>query len=153
MLGIAFECWDRNKPSRGGALQSPLPANALCKRDYSSETFRDFGGKIGDKTLIMIPHQYTINDHRMQEEGTRHEFFEKFKDEFDYRYEIGGREPTMMNVITHGYLSSRVPYVDTFEKIIAYAKSRKDVWFARRGDIAAWARKYYTDDTLTSIFL
>ena len=49
VLGIAFECWDRNKPSRGGALQSPLPANALCKRDYSTETFRDFGGKIGVK--------------------------------------------------------------------------------------------------------
>ncbi len=49
----------------------------------------------------------------------------------------------MMNVITHGYLSSRVPYIDTFEKIIAYAKSHKDVWFARRGDIAAWARQYY----------
>ncbi|MBM2805987.1 MAG: NodB y protein, partial [Deltaproteobacteria bacterium] len=47
VLGIAFECWDRNKPSRGGALQSPLPANALCKRDYSTETFRDFGAKIG----------------------------------------------------------------------------------------------------------
>ena len=47
VLGIAFEAWDRNKPSRGGALQSPLPANALCKRDYSTETFREFGGKIG----------------------------------------------------------------------------------------------------------
>jgi hypothetical protein len=102
--------------------------------------------KVGGKTLIMIPHQYTINDHRMQEEGTRHEFFEKFKDEFDYRYKIGDRDPTMMNVITHGYISSRVPYIDTFEKIIAYAKSHKDVWFARRGDIAAWARKYYTGE-------
>ena len=263
VLGIAFEAWDRNKPSRGGALQSPLPANALCKRDYSTETFREFGGKIGvrrlldicdrydlkvsmpingltceywpelikyahgrghemvahgwdqgeylfmltreqerenifktveaitkltgarptgwsspgvrstdstleldleagllyncdfhddempypikigDKMLIMIPHQYTINDHRMQEEGTRHDFFEKFKDEFDYRYKIGPDNPTMMNVITHGYLSSRVPAIDTFEQIIKYAKGHKDVWFARRGDIAAWARKYY----------
>ena len=266
VLGIAFEAWDRNKPSRGGALQSPLPANALCKRDYSTETFREFGGKIGvrrlldicdkydlkvsmpingltceywselikyahgrghemvahgwdqgeylfmltreqerenifktveaitkltgerptgwsspgvrstdntleldleagllyncdfhddempypikigDKMLIMIPHQYTINDHRMQEEGTRHDFFEKFKDEFDYRYKIGPDNPTMMNVITHGYLSSRVPAIDTFEQIIKYAKGHKDVWFARRGDIAAWARKYYEEN-------
>jgi hypothetical protein len=49
----------------------------------------------------------------------------------------------MMNVITHGYLSSRVPAIDTFEQIIKYAKSHNDVWFARRGDIAAWARKYH----------
>ena len=90
---------------------------------------------VGDKLLIEFPHQYTINDHRMQEEGTRHEFFEKFKDEFDYRYKIGGDNPTMMNVITHAYLSSRIPLIDTFEQIIAYATSHKDVWLARRGDV------------------
>ena len=39
VLGIAFESWDRKKPTRGAALQSPLPANALCKWDYSTETF------------------------------------------------------------------------------------------------------------------
>jgi len=42
----------------------------------------------------------------------------------------------MMNVITHGYLSSRVPAIDTFEQIIKYAKGHKDVWFARRVIIA-----------------
>jgi peptidoglycan/xylan/chitin deacetylase (PgdA/CDA1 family) len=264
VLGIAFEAWDRTKPTRGRGLQrGSIPANAVCKRDYSTETFREFGAKvglkrlldicdtydlkasmpingltceyypdlvkyahrrghemvahgwemgvylymltreqerdnifntvetitkltderptgwsspgvrstdntlelnveagllyncdyhddempyprrIGDKMLIMIPHQYTINDHRMEEEGTRADFFEKFKDEFDYRYRIGDKHPTMMNVITHAYLISRIPLIDTFEKIIAYAKSHKEVWFARRGDIAAWARNYY----------
>jgi hypothetical protein len=63
VLGIAFEAWDRNKPSRGGALQSPLPANALCKRDYSTETFREFGGKIGVRRLLDICDRMT-NQHR-----------------------------------------------------------------------------------------
>ena len=40
----------------------------------------------------------------------------------------------MMNVITHAYLSSRVPLIDPFERIIKYGKSHKDVWFARRAD-------------------
>ena len=75
----------------------------------------------------------------------RYDFFEKFKDEFDLCYEMGLQNPTMMNVIIHGYLSSRVPNIDTFEQIIKYAKGYKDVWFARRGDIVAWARKYYTE--------
>ncbi len=261
VLGIAFEAWDQNKPTQGAALQSPLPKDALCKRDWSTETFREFGGKVGlrrlldicdkydfrvsvavngltceyypelvkechqrgheiiahgwdqgerlymltrdqereniqntieaivkttgdrpkgwsspgvratdhtvelvaelgleyhcdfhddempypiwvgDKLLIEFPHQYTINDHRMQEEGSRHEFFDKFKDEFDYRYKIGPENPTMMNVITHAYLISRIPFIDTFEQIIAYAKSHAEVWFARRGDVAAWVRK------------
>lgn len=261
VLGIAFESWDKTKPTQGAALQSSLPKDALWKRDWSTETFREFGAKVGlkrmldicdrydiktsvqvngltcvyypelvkdcydrghelvahgwdqgerlymltreqerenilktidaivkvtgerpkgwsspgvrptdntvellaeaglefhcdfhddempypiwvgDKLIIEFPHQYTINDHRMQEEGTRQEFFEKFTDEFDYRYKIGDHNPTMMNVITHAYLISRIPFIDTFEKIISYAKSHKDVWFARRGDVAEWVRK------------
>jgi peptidoglycan/xylan/chitin deacetylase (PgdA/CDA1 family) len=264
VVGIAFEAWDRSKPTRGGALQSPLPANALCKRDYSTESFREFGPKIGirkllaicdkydvrvsmpingltcvyypelvkyahgrghemvahgwdqgeflymltreqerenifktveaitkttgekptgwsspgvrstdntpeliveaglqyhcdyhdeempypmqvnGKLLIEFPHQYTINDNRTMHGMSRHDFFEKFKDEFDYRYKIGRENPTMMNVITHGYISSRIPMIDTFERIVAYAKEHQEVWFARRGDVAAWARKYYS---------
>ena len=263
VVGIAFEAWDRTKPTQGGALQSPLPKDALWKRDWSTETFREFGAKVGlrrlldicdkyqvkvsvpvngltceyypelvkechnrghelvahgwdqgerlymltreqerenihktieaivkvtgerpkgwsspgvratdntvelvteagleyhcdfhddempypvwlgDKLLIEFPHQYTINDHRMQEGGTRQEFFEKFKDEFDYRYKIGGDNPTMMNVITHAYLISRIPFIDTFEQILAYGKMHSEIWFARRGDVAGWARKHY----------
>jgi hypothetical protein len=45
VLGIGFRVLG-NKPSRGGTLQSPLPANALGKPDYSTKTFRDFAGKI-----------------------------------------------------------------------------------------------------------
>jgi hypothetical protein len=52
----------------------------------------------------------------------------------------------MMNVISHAYLSARIPVIDTFEQIIAYAKRHQDVWFARRGDIAAWARKYFEEN-------
>jgi allantoinase len=267
VLGIAFEAWDRTKPTQGSALQSPLPKDALWKRDWSTETFRDFGAKIGlrrlldvcdkydlkvsvpvngltceyypelvkechkrghelvahgwdqgdrlymltreqerenirktvkaivnvtgqrptgwsspgvrptdntvellieagleyhcdfhddempypiwhgDKLLIEFPHQYTINDHRMQEAGTRQEFFEKFRDEFDYRYKIGPENPTMMNVITHAYLISRIPFIDTFEQIIAYAKRHSEVWFARRGDVAAWVRKHVLENS------
>jgi len=265
VVGIAFEAWDRSKPTRGGALQSPLPKDALCKRDWSTETFREFGAKVGvkrlldicdkygvkvsmpingltceyypelvkhahgrghemvahgwdmgeylymltreqerenifktveaitratgekptgwsspgvrstdntpelileaglqyhcdyhddempyplyvdGKLLIEFPHQYTINDNRTMHGMFRHDFFAKFKDEFDYRYKIGRENPTMMNVITHGYISSRIPMIDTFEQIVAYAKSHKEVWFARRGDVAAWARKYYSE--------
>ena len=58
-----------------------------------------------------------------------------------YRYKIGDANPTMMNVITHAYLSSRIPLIDTFEQIVAYTTSHKNVWLARRGDVAAWVRK------------
>jgi peptidoglycan/xylan/chitin deacetylase (PgdA/CDA1 family) len=90
--------------STDNTLELNLEAGLLYNCDFHDDEM-PYPIKIGDKMLIMIPHQYTINDHRMQEEGTRHDFFEKFKDEFDYRYKIGPENPTMMNVITHGYLS------------------------------------------------
>ncbi|MDH3443314.1 MAG: polysaccharide deacetylase family protein, partial [Deltaproteobacteria bacterium] len=129
--------------STDNTLELNVETGLLYNCDYHDDEM-PYPIKIGKKTLIMVPHQYTINDHRMEEGGTRHDFFEKFKDEFDYRYQIGDTNPTMMNVITHAYLSSRIPLIETFEKIIKYAKGHKDVWFARRGDIAAWARRYYT---------
>jgi allantoinase len=131
--------------STDNTLELNVEAGLLYNCDYHDDEM-PYPRKIGDKILIMIPHQYTINDHRMEEEGTRHEFFHKFKDEFDYRYKIGADNPTMMNVISHAYLSSRIPLIDTFEQIIGYAKSHNEVWFARRGDIAAWAKKYFEDN-------
>ncbi len=60
VLGIAFEAWDRTKPTQGAALQSPLPKDALWKRDWSTETFREFGAKAGLKRLLDICDRYQI---------------------------------------------------------------------------------------------
>src|SRR4051812_16048732 len=61
VLGIAFEVWDRTKPSTGRALQGgSIPANAVCRRDYSTETFRDFGAKIGLRRLLDICDKYDV---------------------------------------------------------------------------------------------
>src|SRR6266508_413332 len=60
VLGIALEAWDRTKPTQGAALQSPLPKDALYKWDWSTETFRDFGPKIGMKRLLEICDKYNL---------------------------------------------------------------------------------------------
>ncbi len=60
VLGIALEAWDRTKPTQGAALQSPLPKDALYKWDWSTETFRDFGPKIGMKRLLDICDRYNL---------------------------------------------------------------------------------------------
>src|ERR1041384_1270362 len=60
VVGIALAGGDRSKATRGGALQSPLPANALCKRDYSTESFREFGPKIGIRKLLAICDKYDV---------------------------------------------------------------------------------------------
>ena len=110
--------------STDSTLELKVEAGLLYNCDYHDEEM-PYPRRIGDKLLMMIPHQYTINDHRMEEEGTRHEFFDKFKDEFDYRYKIGVDNPTMMNVISHAYLSARIPVIDTFEQIIGMPRGIK----------------------------
>ena len=61
VLGIAFEAWDRTKPTRGRGLQrGSIPANAVCRRDFSTETFREFGAKIGLRRLLDICEKYDL---------------------------------------------------------------------------------------------
>ena len=45
VLGIAFEAWDRNKPSRGGALQSPLPRTRFASVIIPLKRFVNSGGR------------------------------------------------------------------------------------------------------------
>ncbi len=61
VLGIAFEAWDRTKPTTGRGLQrGSIPANAVCRRDYSTETFREFGAKVGLRRLLDICDKYDL---------------------------------------------------------------------------------------------
>jgi hypothetical protein len=96
---------------------------------------------VGGKLLIMIPHQYTINDHRMQEEGTRHEFFDKFKDEFDYRYDRRqGTDDDERHLAR--LLKLADPYIDTFKQSSSTPKATK-MFGSPAATTSRQARKYY----------
>ena len=48
-------------PTTGRGLQrGSIPANAVCRRDYSTETFRDFGAKVGLRRLLAICDKYDL---------------------------------------------------------------------------------------------
>jgi len=60
VLGIAFEAWEEIKPSLGGACCVATPGERPLQRDYSTETFREFGGKIGVRRLLDICDKYDL---------------------------------------------------------------------------------------------
>lgn len=64
---------------------------------------------------------------------------QQLKDEFDQLYEEGEHCRRMMVVSLHDRLSGLASRVRSLERFLVYAKSQPGVWFARKGEIAAYA--------------
>jgi hypothetical protein len=64
------------------------------------------------------------------------------KDEFDQLYEEGAHRRRMMVVSLHDRISGHANRVRVLDRFLAYAKSRPDVWFARKDQIAAYALEH-----------
>jgi peptidoglycan/xylan/chitin deacetylase (PgdA/CDA1 family) len=59
-------------------------------------------------------------------------------DEFDQLYEEGERRRRMMVVSLHDRISGHAGRVRVLDRFLEYARSKPDVWFARKDDIARW---------------
>ena len=64
------------------------------------------------------------------------------KDEFDQLYEEGATRRRMMAVGLHDRISGHANRVRVLDRFLSYARSKPDVWFARKDEIAAWALKH-----------
>jgi peptidoglycan/xylan/chitin deacetylase (PgdA/CDA1 family) len=63
------------------------------------------------------------------------------KDEFDQLYEEGVNRRRMMVVSCHDRIMGHANRVRVLDRVIRYMKSKNDVWFARKDEIAKWALK------------
>ena len=61
------------------------------------------------------------------------------KDEFDQLYEEGATRRRMMVFSMHDRISGHANRVRSIDRFLTYAKSKPDVWFARKDEIAQWA--------------
>ena len=61
------------------------------------------------------------------------------KDEFDQLYEEGAHRRRMMVVSLHDRISGHATRARSLDRFLAYARSKSDVWFARKDEIAKWA--------------
>jgi putative urate catabolism protein len=110
---------------------------------YDADDYNDelpFWTREAGKPHLVVPYTLDANDMRFataQGFNTGEQFFTYLKDSFDTLYAEGARgQPKMMSVGMHCRLLGRPGRFAGLKRFVEYAQSHKDVWFARRLDIA-----------------
>ena len=110
---------------------------------YSSDAYNDdlpyFADVNGEKILV-IPYSIDNNDfHYFSNRwNTSDSFYRYLKDSFDTLYEESAKHPKMMSVGLHARISGLPGRISAVKRFLDYAIKFKDIWFARRVDIANW---------------
>ena len=115
--------------------------------DWISDTYDDdlpYWREVGERDQLIIPYTLEANDMRFATapgyiEGEQ--FFTYLRDTFDTLYAEGeAGSPKMFSVGLHCRLIGRPGKIAGLKRFLDYARMHKDVWFARRIEIARhWA--------------
>ncbi len=66
-----------------------------------------------------------------------------FKDSFDQLYREGERgSPKWTEMTLHSHIAGRPTFIPVYRRCVEYARQHDAVWFATKGEIAAWALKH-----------
>ena len=125
-------------------------------RDYSCVLLKDCAGEpIGhdlprsnhDASLltsdfVTVPYTFHLNDIvSFPFSGWNPMAYEQaLKDEFDQLYGEGVRRRRMMVISLHDRISGHAGRVRVLDRFLEYARSKQSVWFARKDEIARFAR-------------
>ncbi|SDR60803.1 Peptidoglycan/xylan/chitin deacetylase, PgdA/CDA1 family [Rhizobiales bacterium GAS113] len=138
--------------------QNPIGWNAYWMRNSISilETLQDLGFlyhidepsrdepfivPVRGRDFVTVPYTFHMNDIvSFPFVGWNPAAYElALRDEFDQLYEEGARRRRMMVVSLHDRISGHAGRVRSLDRFLAYARSKPDVWFARKDEIARWA--------------
>jgi peptidoglycan/xylan/chitin deacetylase (PgdA/CDA1 family) len=144
--------------------QMPIGWNAYWMRNsiYILETLQDLGFlyhidepshdepfiiPVRGRDFVTVPYTFHMNDIvSFPFEGWNAVAYEQaLRDEFDQLYEEGAHRRRMMVVSLHDRISGHAGRVRVLDRFLAYAKGKKDVWFARKDEIARWALNHRAD--------
>ncbi len=98
---------------------------------------------------LMIPYTLDVNDMRFatpQGFNTGQQFYEYLKDTFDVLYAEGAETPRMMSIGLHCRLAGKPGRASALIRFLDHVAEYKDVWFARRADIARHWREHHAYD-------
>src|ERR1700722_8853508 len=129
--------WMRNTPSTLDILQS------LGFVYHIDEPRRDepiiVPLKVGG--FVTVPYTFLLNDIvSFPFTGWSAAAYEQaLRDEFDQLYDEGSHRRRMMVVSLHDRISGHANRVRALDRFLSYARSKSDVWFARKIEIAQWA--------------
>jgi peptidoglycan/xylan/chitin deacetylase (PgdA/CDA1 family) len=68
-----------------------------------------------------------------------YEYEQQLHDEFDQLYEEGATRRRMMSLSLHDRISGHASRVRALDRFFSSVRQARDVWWARRGEIADWA--------------
>ena len=97
--------------------------------------------------FVTVPYTFHMNDIvSFPFEGWNPAAYEQaLRDEFDQLYEEGAHRRRMMVISLHDRISGHANRVRVLDRFLAYAKSKPGVWFARKDEIADWAKTRRAD--------
>lgn len=105
--------------------------------DYSDDL--PFWSGLCDKPHLVVPYTLDTNDMRFaapQGFNSGEQFYTYLKDAFDVLYDEGDECPKMLSIGLHCRIIGRPARFAALKRFVEYVKSKEDVWFARRIDIA-----------------
>jgi peptidoglycan/xylan/chitin deacetylase (PgdA/CDA1 family) len=99
------------------------------------------------KDFVTVPYTFHLNDISAYPfEGYNPMAYEQaLKDEFDQLYEEGAQRRRMMLVGFHDRINGHANRVRMLDRFLTYAKSKPDVWFARKDESARWVLEHRAD--------
>ena len=129
--------WMRNSPRTLDILQT------LGFLYHIDEPSRDepFIVALKGGDFVTVPYTFHLNDivsfPFLGWDATAYE--QALRDKFDQLYEEGRHRRRMMVVSMHDRISGHANRVRSLDRFLTYARSKPDVWFARKDEIARWA--------------
>ena len=96
---------------------------------------------VNSKDFVIVPYTFHMNDISSYPfEGYNPLGYEQaLRDEFDQLYEEGASRRRLMLIGMHDRINGHPNRIRALDRFLAYATSHKDVWFARKDEIARWA--------------
>jgi peptidoglycan/xylan/chitin deacetylase (PgdA/CDA1 family) len=90
--------------------------------------------------ICAVPYTAHLNDlHNLLNVYNLAQFERLLEDEFDQLYEEGAKRWRMMVVSLHDRIGTRPASIRMFDRVFEHMRRKKDVWFARKDEIARWA--------------
>jgi allantoinase len=116
---------------------------------YDSDTTEDdlpFLIDLGDREYVVLPYTLDNNDmflHRPEGFRLGRHLAEYVNAAFDWLHKEGEKTPRMMTIGLHTRIIGRPGRIGALDMMLSHMRSRPDVWFARRHEIAShWLKKF-----------
>jgi peptidoglycan/xylan/chitin deacetylase (PgdA/CDA1 family) len=115
---------------------------------YDSNSYSDdipYYVDVDNNPWLVIPYSLEVNDTRFWRGGMNRpsDFLETLINTFDVLYEEGAENPKLMNIGLHCRIAGRPSRAAILKQFFDYVKTKNNVWFTRRDQIADWWLKEF----------